>query len=118
MNVSKHESLVTSGWITEDRSNDFGGRLHVHAQTGWSRGVATVPAHTHPLQLLRPGDVLKDSVNLLLDASGPVHYPAERQHSGVSAHAHTHTPEKRFRAEPAAFFGDETRSGSCHQSDG
>lgn len=36
---------------------------------------------THPLQLLSSGDVLKDSVNLLLDASGPVHYPAETHHS-------------------------------------
>lgn len=36
---------------------------------------------THPLQLLSSSDVLKHSVNLLLDASGPVHYPVETRHS-------------------------------------
>lgn len=35
-------------------------------------------ADTHPFQLLSSSDVLKDSVNLLLDTPGPVHHPVDK----------------------------------------
>lgn len=48
---------------------------------GWVRAVYKNKAlHTHPFQLLSSSDLLKHSVNLLLDTPGPVHYPVDKHH--------------------------------------